>query len=196
MASSATSGSSFGLVNGRPVFLDLLTDSYFMLPPDEEESFLSAIRAGDLDTPEAADCPRPTRAVIDHEPASQFSLQDLFACWRFLRAARRDLARRELAAALALAQRPRPSRASQEVAVALAKRFCAARRWLPLEPRCLTDSLALLAFLRSHEAGANLVFGARLDPFAAHCWLQSGTVLLNDRLDRVETFTPVCIVGS
>jgi hypothetical protein len=53
-----------------------------------------------------------------------------------------------------------------------------------------------LAFLRSHEAGADLVFAAKLDPFAAHCWLQSGEVLLNDRLDRIESFTPVCVVRS
>jgi hypothetical protein len=35
------------------------------------------------------------------------------------------------------------------------------------------------------------VFGVRLDPFAAHCWLQTDRLLLTDAADALGVFTPV-----
>jgi hypothetical protein len=39
-----------------------------------------------------------------------------------------------------------------------------------------------------------LVFAVRLDPFAAHCWLQHDELVLNDAVDRVGAFTPVLVL--
>jgi hypothetical protein len=39
-----------------------------------------------------------------------------------------------------------------------------------------------------------LVFGAKLNPFAAHCWVQLEDVVLNDRTDNVAVFTPVGVI--
>ena len=66
--------------------------------------------------------------------------------------------------------------------------FLAARRKLPFAPHCLTDSLALLEWLGPARREAMLVLGVKLDPFAAHCWVQHGPRLLNDRPDVVELF--------
>jgi Transglutaminase-like superfamily len=38
------------------------------------------------------------------------------------------------------------------------------------------------------------VFGVNADPFEAHCWVQAGSVVLNDTLGRVSSFTPIMSV--
>lgn len=72
--------------------------------------------------------------------------------------------------------------------------FRAARMLLPFKPNCLIDSLALAAFLSRRGVGCQLVFGVKLDPFAAHCWLQDDDAVLNDAADSVSTFTPILAV--
>lgn len=59
---------------------------------------------------------------------------------------------------------------------------------------CLYDSLSLLDFLAQFDMYPSLVFGVTPDPFQAHCWLQHGSVLLNDSLSRVADYTPLMIV--
>jgi len=64
----------------------------------------------------------------------------------------------------------------------------------PLFPRpylCLFDSLALFEFLAGHDCFPHLVFGVVADPFEAHCWLQAGTVVLNDGLERAGRYKPI-----
>jgi Transglutaminase-like superfamily len=64
----------------------------------------------------------------------------------------------------------------------------------PLFPRnylCLFDSLALIEFLAHYKLFPHWIFGVRSEPFCAHCWLQEGDVVLNDRLYRVEPYTSI-----
>jgi hypothetical protein len=65
---------------------------------------------------------------------------------------------------------------------------------LPTPPNCLADSLALSRFLSRRNVASAMVFGVKLDPFAAHCWLQQDDVILNDAADAVATFTPIMAV--
>jgi hypothetical protein len=60
--------------------------------------------------------------------------------------------------------------------------------------RCLFDSLALLNFLAWHGHFPDWVFGVRLYPFAAHCWVTSGAVVYNDTPERVGGYTPILVV--
>lgn len=57
--------------------------------------------------------------------------------------------------------------------------------------QCLFDSLALKLFLAKYGLFPQWIFGVRLRPFAAHCWLQHGDTLVNDSLDFVRRFTPI-----
>jgi hypothetical protein len=59
--------------------------------------------------------------------------------------------------------------------------------------RCLFSSLSLLHFLHANGVRVYWVFGVQLSPFAAHCWLQRGPVVINDRLERVRRFTPIMV---
>ena len=188
---------SFGLVNGRPLFLDLHADSYFMLEARDEADLLRALRSED---PSSSTRPvaftRPTAQLQTSGATSLLRLTDVWLVGLTLRQIRRSLARKPLALVIAGAQAKRARRGTTVSPRLLANRFTASRRWLPQTPNCLTDSLALLAFLARHGATAELVFGAKLDPFAAHCWVQVDTLLLNDSIDRIEPFTPVAVIAA
>jgi hypothetical protein len=59
---------------------------------------------------------------------------------------------------------------------------------------CLFDALSLSEFLAGYGVFPNWVFGVQSRPFAAHCWLQLGGVLLNDTIDHVKRYTPIMVV--
>lgn len=67
----------------------------------------------------------------------------------------------------------------------------------PIYPRphlCTFDSLALLEFLARHGIHPRWVFGVCADPFHAHCWVQLGETVLNDRIERVLHLVPIMAV--
>jgi hypothetical protein len=72
--------------------------------------------------------------------------------------------------------------------------IAAFQRLRPLYPRaylCLFDSLALLEFLAGYRLLPRVVFGVVADPFQAHCWLQDGSTVINDELERVSKYKPI-----
>jgi hypothetical protein len=60
--------------------------------------------------------------------------------------------------------------------------------------RCLHDSLTLVRYLAMKGMFPTWVIGIRTRPFAAHSWLQSGNLVLNDVPEHVRTFTPILVV--
>ncbi len=66
--------------------------------------------------------------------------------------------------------------------------------WLPHQGVCLRRAFLLLHYLSRRGITADWVFGVRTWPFAAHCWLQIGTVALVDDVDRLEALTPILVV--
>lgn len=72
--------------------------------------------------------------------------------------------------------------------------FATCRRLLPLAPRCLPDSLALLRFLAGFHHHPQLIFGVAAYPFAAHCWVQTDEQILDDSHGHVAQFTPILAV--
>jgi hypothetical protein len=85
---------------------------------------------------------------------------------------------------------PIPGKGS-DASIAETRRFVEARLFVPRLSRCLPNSLALLHFLRRRNCSGQLVFGVRTHPFEAHCWVQTGTTVLNDTLDHVLWYTPI-----
>jgi hypothetical protein len=69
--------------------------------------------------------------------------------------------------------------------------FARARRYVPIEPTCLLDSLSLLRFLSRRRLPANIVFGVAPEPFTAHCWVQAGDMALNETLSDANAHTPI-----
>lgn len=72
--------------------------------------------------------------------------------------------------------------------------FGAVRPWFPVKPVCRLDALALCLYLRRNGHPAQLVFGVRLEPFRAHCWVQTGDRTLNEAHDLAARFSPILVV--
>lgn len=59
------------------------------------------------------------------------------------------------------------------------------------EDACRFRSIVLIRFLAGYGVSADWVFGVRLAPFGAHCWVEKEGAVLNDKADRVREFTPI-----
>jgi len=136
---------------------------------------------------------RPSHAALFAKAAAFF-----LACHR----ANTALQRSRLEAVVAhVASRQSPGERPQLVttpskarAIRLTAVFAALRLFYPRPYLCTFDSLALLEFLASGGVHPRWIFGVRADPFHAHCWVQYGETLLNDRIERVTRFTPIMAV--
>ena len=213
---TATRIIGFAMVDGEAVFMDARTDTYFMLEPPQKGDVIDMLVDGGFDgcdprLAEAigigeepaeiirAECPRPARSLVD-EPAPMHWPRpaDLFSTACVVIGTRSRLRRRPIEGVLedVLATR---AAVTEDTAcgarlTARARRFLSARRLVPVKGNCLTDSLALLRLLGPTGHAAMLVFGVKLHPFAAHCWVQSNDLVLNDRLDNVAAFSPVRVI--
>ena len=97
-----------------------------------------------------------------------------------------------LSALLGWAVASRPAAPGSEAAtVRRAQVFAALLAVAPVRGDCLFRSHLLLRFLRLGGCDARWVFAVRTWPFAAHCWLQRGDLVLNDTPDRLLAFHPV-----
>ncbi|WP_168075243.1 lasso peptide biosynthesis B2 protein [Caulobacter sp. SSI4214] len=65
------------------------------------------------------------------------------------------------------------------------------RPWLPIDGECLSRSYHLRLFLRARGHDPRWVFGVRVWPFMAHCWLQVGDMALDDDLERLVAYHPI-----
>lgn len=59
---------------------------------------------------------------------------------------------------------------------------------------CLRNSLTLTEYLAMNGMYPTLVFGVHMEPWAAHSWVQDGSVVLNDTLQHVRRFTPILAI--
>lgn len=97
-----------------------------------------------------------------------------------------------LAALIAAGPRPDPHAVPDETRLARwvsAARL--ARPWIPFEGECLQRAFLLRRLLAEQGLRVDWVFGVRTWPFGAHCWLQSGDLVIGDRLERVGRYTPL-----
>ena len=65
------------------------------------------------------------------------------------------------------------------------------RPWIPFEGECLQRAFLLRTFLARRGVSTDWFFGVRTWPFSAHCWLQIGDLVIGDRLERVNRYTPI-----
>jgi hypothetical protein len=72
--------------------------------------------------------------------------------------------------------------------------FHAIRPWFPASSICRLDAPALALKLWRAGRDVHLVFGVRLEPFGAHCWVQQGEAVLNDSLDLVAQYSAIMAI--
>ena len=60
--------------------------------------------------------------------------------------------------------------------------------------QCLPRSIAIAHRLLDHGLRPTLIMGVRAQPFAAHCWVEAGALLVSDRCDTIRPFTPILVI--
>lgn len=83
---------------------------------------------------------------------------------------------------------------NNEKARILVNSFTMLRPLLPSRGQCLFNALALIEYLASYDIFPNWVFGVRMAPFIAHCWVQNKDVVFNEPLDHIASLTPIMVV--
>lgn len=212
-------GLSWCLCGEQVVFLDLARDRYFRLSREDDRHFQNWSGKGCPNT-ESADRLVKARVLVLSEsatppaamtqvPAPSIDLADEAgpgARWidvaQALVAQRRahKLVRRgRLPEALAaIAADPSAATAPNPVADATVRKVAATFASTILGfhkvDQCLPRALAAQAMCRAANVLPTIVFGVRLEPFAAHCWLQWGPAVVVGDLEQARMFTPILAV--
>lgn len=213
----------FCVVEGRTIFMDEKSSRYFCLPVAIDESFQRSVSVeGFLDVPDNAslaeltnlDLIEPLRGPVIVprqvicEPSKDFGkvsiinpkLSELIGTvfirlcsqigvgFRDIQRIRADLDRERLKF------RNRPRARPDSSLQAILRAFEQSDIIFGRSDRCLPRSVALVR--RSFRAGFNprLIIGVRVNPFAAHCWVQHDDMIIGDSLDIVRIYTPICVL--
>lgn len=209
-------------LDGRLIFLDIGRDRYFQLSASSEQRFLRLMeQPGSIDpsnvsrhklfsrlplsraTPEWA---APTQSALEAaDPEYGIRLGMILDVCVAVAGIHRRLRKRSLKSALDSLARYRDTCTtatpaahdnadSQRRAIVAATVFNRARPYIPVETRCLADSLAMVRFLASFGLRAQLVMGVACDPFSAHAWVQRGPLVLNDTVGNVRAHVPIRVI--
>jgi len=213
---------AFCVSGGRTIFLDVLADRYFALPAMTDAVFQGLVQQGSVDRvdrrallplldrgmliedehagalPRAGVLPMPRRALPS--PVGAVPVALAARCMIAQIKATRFLRRRALHAQFEairlrrVREHPTPRDASDPGWLRLRRGFDRTVALRFHSDQCLVSSFAFLDMAFSGRLDAKLVLGVVAAPFAAHCWIQTGETVMNDRLDYVRSFTPILAV--
>jgi hypothetical protein len=209
-------GISYCEVAGQLLFLDVRRDRYFCLSETSEAAFKRVAQGAEAAAPDAAalagmigdgllvpgaplrPCPpvsHPQASLIDALEGGSSNAATLGAIAGLARA---RAALRLLGLARTLARLPPPIGTASDAKQAantmqVAAAYQQAGLLVTALDRCLPRSIAVAHRCRRLGIPVDLILGVRLQPFAAHCWVQLGETIVNDRLDKVRNFTPILV---
>jgi len=197
---------------GRIIVLDERTNRYLGLTPRQEAALLGddaasqdpgilapllrrglLLQAPDSTLDLSPAHPPPLSSLLEDGRPLDLEIRDLAGCVRAFRAGQRVIVHGRLSNFLGQLRQASPTGSALGAVEADARRFLAARLWMPWVPVCLLDSLALLFFLGAKGHTAQLVIGVSTAPFEAHCWVERDAVVLNETLLRARSFTPILV---
>jgi len=180
------------------------------VPENEVNTLIQALTSNGIITSDPAlgkpfaesSYPSPDSCIETPRPMGRTGISFLLAARFFLACGAVDwqLRRKVLPRTLARIERRRVRAESSAVSnnvVDAATPIAAFKVLRPLYPRpylCLFESLALLEFLAHYNFFPRMVFGVVADPFQAHCWLQDGSTILDEDLERVSRYKPILSV--
>ncbi|MCC4610968.1 UNVERIFIED_ORG: hypothetical protein FHT06_001515 [Xanthomonas campestris] len=215
---------SYCMVDGHLIFLDIGNDRYFRLSRPLESSFIRYLQDGDIHAGGISKLLEQrvlTDVVPSHLPPMQrvptspthSALEMTTESTRATSAPAIEVAALVLSTHIQLRTRklkrvldrihrhrdgspsiPAPSSNEALRAACWAEAFRSARALVPIDTRCLPDSIALTRFLERRRLCVDLVFGVTSAPFSAHCWVQYQGIVLNDTLDHVRAHTTILVI--
>lgn len=204
---------SFCVIEDTALFLDLARDRYFRLPESANAAFLASLvngvafapalqsagldqfvslaplraQGGDIHTRECADL-----------RGCGFSPYLIARSLWVQRAIERRLAKYGLHTVLSELQSTlpgqQPNRPLGDIGAALVKAFEDARLVRSAVDRCLPRSIALARLMAKSDCACQVIIGVKLRPFAAHCWVQAGHLLLNESVEEAARYKPILIL--
>lgn len=202
---------SYCSIEGRAIFLDVRANRYFMLSESAAEAFaggdLAKLNPAARATLEealalmaAGYSSRSTASPIISAAFEQSaevgrstpSMLEIALAIKAIATTRIGLAAHSLDTLLWKAQRlNRTCAEAGPTAIVgdLVAAFEIAERLTVGRDRCLLRSLALQKFLARYGYPSAIVFGVRLHPFRAHCWLQREAIILNDTIEVTGPFS-------
>lgn len=214
---------SYCWLDGRVFFLDIHRDLYFQLPKALERNFLDYLEApgqADIDglvrhnllsqsTMEthggtASEIGPPSQSVPEMPstngriPASV--IWDVFIIVAKMRRRLKKQRLKSILRALSEYRRTRTRLADideaevQRRVIEAANDFNRVRPYVPIETRCLIDSLSMVRFLAKRGLHSNLVMGVACDPFSAHAWVQRGALVLNDSVGNTQAYARIRVI--
>jgi hypothetical protein len=213
MRSFAEVGITYCVCDDRAVFLDIERDRYFCLPSALNKSFVRTVIHGDAMRSADAErlhalgigalvpgehaarpnaSPLPAREIAPSAPAAS----PLWAGATHL-LVRSRLKRWPFARLIAHERRRRQRRfreTSDQKLAGLHAAFQSASLWIGEADQCLARSIAFRMLAFRLGLAPTLVMGVKLDPFAAHCWVQTDDRVANDSLEHVRGFTPILAI--
>lgn len=210
------SGLSWCICTRQAVFLDLARDRYFCLPEALDGAF-RRWAAGEQIAPADQDllagcgvlepgdggcatpaCHPPALNDLAIDRASHGSIPDVLAAilgqiraWWWLK-------RLPIASIVSRLTTRSPGASSQaqgetrlrEIAAA----FATGAMLLRAADQCLPRAIAAWRLCSRHGQDVALIFGVRLNPFAAHSWVQSGDAVIVGDLEQVRLYTPILVI--
>ncbi|WP_066823705.1 lasso peptide biosynthesis B2 protein [Sphingomonas mali] len=210
-------GIAWCLCARQAVFLDLARDRYFCLPEALDLSF-RRWAAGEAPTPAdlarlvacgvaEPDAREPVAATSHAAPTLDLAtdlprrqtVRDIAAAVVLQLGARRALARSPLSTIISGIEARRLVMTANDRDEARLRRvagaFAASAAILRAHDQCLPRAIAARRLCDRLDQAAALVFGVRLSPFAAHCWVQSGDAVVTGDLEVVRLYTPILVVA-
>lgn len=130
-----------------------------------------------------------------HAPAQPGGAARFLVTWLACISPRRTRMIRELLQDIRQRKDCLPAQRPAGEARALTRRFHAlAPYFFTRHDACLFRSYLLMRYLASAGVPADWVFGVRLSPFVAHCWVEYEGCVLNEHLETVREFQPILCV--
>lgn len=214
---------SFAIVGDKAFFLDLQDDRYFCLGPTANAAFVGlACRQQRSEKDQAEISALATCGLPSHRRGTVCYLQQAMvqvptesleeSCVHPQGLSRISLAIcRVLFAQAGLKMKPLHSvlddisrrksllmgnsyRSNIDQLAVISSTCQAARAFLSHRERCLSWSIAVINWAIRIGCRADLIIAVRDHPFAAHCWVQCGAVVVNDSLENVRNFTPILVI--
>lgn len=204
---------SFCVIEETALFLDLARDRYFRLPEDANAAFIASLVNGAAFAPalqsaglkqfvSLAPLLAQGSGIVIREAADLrgcgFSPSLMIRALWEQRAIERRLAKRGLHMVMSelrsvLCSR-HPSRPFDADHAALVKAFEDAGLVRSAVDRCLPRSIALARLMARSGGACQVIIGVKLRPFAAHCWVQAGHLVLNESAEEAARYTPILML--
>lgn len=209
---------SFCIVADRAVFLDLERDRYLCVGEEVSNALSRLNRDGKANAadiprlealvarglliesdqewkPSGRPVPRAHRSLVS-EPLGEVRIGGVVSALRHQLSSELSLRTTSLAELLRRIRTRKTHSVGEPRASAerVAQDFLHLNRIVSGNGRCLARSLAVVNRLASFNIYPELVFGVRLYPFTAHCWVEATGCVLTDHHERTAHFTPILAV--